>query len=252
MTNERPGLDMEASLRESFRSHAASGPPVEFTLAELRRRAARPVRRPLSMLAAAAVVIAVTALAISTVAFRRTANFSTAPPTAVSPPDSGFVDPSICPNQARFDTTMTKADNGEMVIPRGRRDGIQAGMPVIGAGLVGRIGRVDETQSVVRLLDDPEIRVQVSIESIEFGILGTDGDGVWRVDLIDNRTAVERGDVVRTAGGPTSLFPDCIPVGFVRTVGRVPGSSLLEIEVTLLESPSTAERSVGVILYSPS
>lgn len=105
-----------------------------------------------------------------------------------------------------------------VTIDRGRDDGIRPGMPVVnGAGLVGRVVRSADTQSVVRLLPDPTSAVGVVLSrSRDTGLARGQGRGQpLSVDLIGPDTDARPGEVVKTSGLEGSAYPPGIPVGSV-------------------------------------
>ncbi len=118
-------------------------------------------------------------------------------------------------------------DDHVVTIDKGRQDGVEVGRAVVtGAGLVGRVARVDARTAVVQLVSDPDLPVGVRLVATdEVGLgHGVGGDaglfvidrGIpWPVD--DDPTAfAAAGTAVVTA--PDSRYPADIPVGTVRSV----------------------------------
>jgi rod shape-determining protein MreC len=144
-------------------------------------------------------------------------------------------------------------------IDAGSADGVQVGMAVIAAdGVVGRITKVTgEHQSLVRLIDDPELYVGVKITTnedltIEQGTAHGRGRGeTLVVDNISNDQDLTPGDPVFTSGGDSqSLFPPNLPLGTVESATKEPSGSE---QVVRVKPNSDLENLafVRVILYLP-
>ena len=146
-------------------------------------------------------------------------------------------------------------------IDAGSADGVVVGNAVIAAdGVVGRITKVTgEHQSLVRLIDDPELYVGVKITTvgteqatIEQGTAHGRGRGeLLAVDNISNDADLEAGDAVFTSGGDSrSLFPPNLPLGTVESAEKSPSGS----EQTVRVRPSADLENVAfvrVILWVP-
>lgn len=112
-----------------------------------------------------------------------------------------------------------------VTIDKGSGDGIEAGNPVIGSnGLVGKVIRVQGGTSIVRLITDPESGVTAKVGGGLRGPLapskvGAIGDLIL---AIPRTSAVNRGDIVVTAGSTSqrleSWAPPGIPVGTVSDI----------------------------------
>lgn len=86
---------------------------------------------------------------------------------------------------------------------------------------------------------------------VEMGSLHGNGRGEpLGVEWIRGGELVKPGDVVMTAGDDKSLFPNCIPVGTVKTATARKGSTLLDVTV---EPSADLDRLsiVTVMLYDP-
>lgn len=127
-------------------------------------------------------------------------------------------------------------DDDVITIDRGTQDGVQQGMAVVtGAGLVGRVERVDATTAAVLLLSDPSLVVGVRLaDTDEVGLGHTDDEdpSVFVVDTgldwpEDEALLPALDTVVVTAA--TSRYPAEIPIG--RIVEVVPGD---EDELTMM------------------
>lgn len=127
-------------------------------------------------------------------------------------------------------------DDDVITIDRGTQDGVQQGMAVVtGAGLVGRVERVDATTAAVLLLSDPSLVVGVRLaDTDEVGLGHTDPEdpSVFVVDTgldwpEDLSLLPALDTVVVTAA--TSRYPAEIPIG--RIVEVLPGD---EDELTMI------------------
>lgn len=127
-------------------------------------------------------------------------------------------------------------DDDVITIDRGTQDGVQRGMAVVtGAGLVGRVERVDATTAAVLLLSDPSLVVGVRLaDTDEVGLGHTDPEdpSIFVVDTgldwpEDPSLLPALDTVVVTAA--TSRYPAEIPVG--RIVDVSPGD---EDELTMI------------------
>jgi len=134
-------------------------------------------------------------------------------------------------------------DDDVITIDKGSRDGIQPGMAVVtGAGLVGRVDRVDVATANVQLLSDASLIVGVRLASTdEVGLGHTDPEDPRRF-VIDQGLAwpeggvpellPEIGSVVVTAA--SSRYPAEIPIGVITAVTLDPEdelSMIVEVEM---------------------
>jgi len=125
-----------------------------------------------------------------------------------------------------------------ITIDKGSQKGIQPGMAAVtGAGLVGRVDRVDATTANIQLLSDSDLIVGVRLASTgEVGLGHTDPDD-HLVFLIDqgldwpDEDALDQlpviGSVVVTAA--SSRYPAEIPIGYITDVYRDPTNELAMI-----------------------
>jgi len=104
-------------------------------------------------------------------------------------------------------------------LDKGSNAGLRTDMPVVtGAGLVGRIVRVEPDRAVVRLLTDPDIVVGIRlVTSQETGLLHGTGDGKpLAIDEgIDPKVQVPPNELVTTSGEDRAAYPPNVPVGNV-------------------------------------
>ena len=129
-------------------------------------------------------------------------------------------------------------DDHVITIDKGSQKGIQPGMAVVtGAGLVGRVDRVDATTSNIQLLSDSDLIVGVRLASTgEVGLGHTDPDnhllfvidrGLDWPDEADLDQLPEIGTVVVTAA--SSRYPAEIPIGYIIDVYLDPENELAMI-----------------------
>jgi len=106
-------------------------------------------------------------------------------------------------------------------IGRGSDAGIQQGMPVITErGLVGRIAEVTASTARVQLISDPDMAVNVLLQSSRAeGVLAPQRGGEIRIDLIEQAATVSPGEIAITSGLGGRYPPD-IPVGEVISVRK--------------------------------
>lgn len=138
-------------------------------------------------------------------------------------------------------------------IDRGSDDGITVGMPVVtSAGLVGRVSKVQDSFSQVRLLHQPDYAVGVRmIGTGEVALARGNGLGEDLVveEGISEDTRIEPGDRVVTSGIDGSSYPPDLAVGIVTEVefdSRLLQQSIKIDPVTDLENL----RFVTVILWT--
>lgn len=108
-----------------------------------------------------------------------------------------------------------------IIISQGSQNGISRGMPVVTErGLVGRVVEVFATFSRVELITDPEIAVNVTLQTSRTdGVLTAQLNGDLIIDLIDLNAEVSPGELVLTSGLGGKYPPD-IPIGQVVSVRR--------------------------------
>ncbi|MGW2893112.1 rod shape-determining protein MreC [Streptomyces sp. NPDC001212] len=108
-----------------------------------------------------------------------------------------------------------------ITIDAGAADGIQRDMTVLNAdGLVGRVTTVGPSTSTVLLANDPDFTVGTRMEgSDELGFASGQGDRPLRVQLLNGKADVKKGDRLVTFGsqGDKPFVPG-VPVGVVSRV----------------------------------
>ena len=137
------------------------------------------------------------------------------------------------------------------VVGAGRRDGVAAGMPVIGTdGLVGRVTRVTPTAAEVELITSERVRVAAAhAPTGAVGVYYADADGRGHMAHLARTAEVKVGDMVVTAG-TSRLYPPGLIVGYVRAVERPVDSMFAEVEVTPAENMAALEN-VFIVNWLP-
>ena len=140
-----------------------------------------------------------------------------------------------------------------VVIDKGRRQGVDVGMPVVsGAGLVGRVIEASASSSTVLLITDPTSSVGVRFGAA--GVLGVaEGTGASRplaVDFVPPGTALRKGEVMFTSGLQHAIFPPGIPVGRVASFKVAPGGVQEQIVLKPLASLSRLQY-VSILEWQP-
>jgi rod shape-determining protein MreC len=112
-------------------------------------------------------------------------------------------------------------------IDKGRGDGVDVGMPVVSAGLVGQVVQSAHHSATVRLITDGQSRIGVA-----FGPQQTpatlDGEGAgdpMTLDFVAPGTTIRRGERLYTNGLQGGEYPKGIPVAVVTSVHTVEGAS---------------------------
>lgn len=106
-----------------------------------------------------------------------------------------------------------------IIIDRGRRDGIQAGMAVISKkGIVGRVADSSSSISRVMLLEDPDFRLGVIVQRTrEQGLFVGGPYGKSKIIYLEAGSDVKEGDAV-VSFPSTSAFPKGLLLGHIKDV----------------------------------
>ncbi|WUH93505.1 rod shape-determining protein MreC [Streptomyces sp. NBC_00433] len=140
-----------------------------------------------------------------------------------------------------------------VTIDAGSHDGITRDMTVInGDGLVGRVTTVGPSTATVLLANDPDFTVGTRLEnSMELGFASGQGDRPMRVQLLNGKAAVHKGDRLVTFGSEAGKpFVPGVPVGKVTGIDPSGGN----LTKTLLVQPFvgfTRLDIVGVVVVGP-
>ncbi|MFJ6215221.1 rod shape-determining protein MreC [Streptomyces sp. NPDC092296] len=140
-----------------------------------------------------------------------------------------------------------------VTIDAGSDDGITRDMTVInGSGLVGRVTTVGHTTATVLLACDPDFTAGARMEgSEEIGFASGQGTRPMKVQLLNGRAQVKRGDRLVTFGSEKGRpFVPGVPVGTVTSVEPTPG----ELTKTVMVEPFVSFTKldlVGVVVEEP-
>jgi rod shape-determining protein MreC len=111
--------------------------------------------------------------------------------------------------------------HGTILVDRGARDGVKAGMVVAdGPAVVGRVMEAGEATSRVRLITDPAFRMKAAAMTpgrpeVVTGVLAGQGDGTCRLDFVLDREPVREGWRIVSVADPERGWPPGMLVGEV-------------------------------------
>ncbi|WP_055526360.1 rod shape-determining protein MreC [Streptomyces graminilatus] len=140
-----------------------------------------------------------------------------------------------------------------VTIDIGANDGVRRDMTVLnGDGLVGRVTTVGPGTSTVLLANDPDFTVGTRMEgSDELGFASGQGDRPLRVQLLNGKAKVSKGDRLVTFGSQADKpFVPGVPVGYVSKVDPSGGDLTRTIYVTPFVGFTKLDI-VGVVVEAP-
>ncbi len=140
-----------------------------------------------------------------------------------------------------------------ITIDAGANDGIERDMTVLnGDGLVGRVTTVGPNTATVLLATDPDFTVGTRMESTdELGFASGQGDRPLRVELLNGKADVKKGDRLVTFGSQADKpFVPGVPVGTVTRVDPSGGDLTRTLYVTPYVSFTKLDI-VGVVVQAP-
>ncbi|WP_053710225.1 rod shape-determining protein MreC [Streptomyces sp. NRRL B-3648] len=140
-----------------------------------------------------------------------------------------------------------------ITIDAGADDGIRRDMTVLnGDGLVGRVTTVGPGTSTVLLANDPDFTVGTRMEAgDELGFASGQGDRPLRVELLNGKAEVKKGDRLVTFGSQADKpFVPGVPVGVVSRVDPSGGGLTRTLYVTPYVSFTKLDI-VGVVVEAP-
>ncbi|MFJ5993840.1 rod shape-determining protein MreC [Streptomyces sp. NPDC092370] len=140
-----------------------------------------------------------------------------------------------------------------ITIDVGARDGIKRDMTVLNAeGLVGRVTTVGPDTATVLLASDPDFTVGTRMESgDELGFASGQGDRPLRVELLNGKAEVKKGDRLVTFGSQSDRpFVPGVPVGVVSRVDPSGGDLTRTLYVTPYVGFTKLDI-VGVVVEAP-
>ncbi|MFC0597524.1 rod shape-determining protein MreC [Streptomyces palmae] len=128
----------------------------------------------------------------------------------------------------------TQGFSWTVTIDAGSRDGVRRDMTVInGDGLVGRVTTVGYSTATVLLANDPDFTVGTRMEKTgEIGFANGQGDRPLRVQLLNGKANVKKGDRLVTFGSRGNRpFVPGVPVGEVVRVDASDGGLTRTVQV---------------------
>ncbi|MER7563349.1 rod shape-determining protein MreC [Streptomyces sp. NPDC048523] len=140
-----------------------------------------------------------------------------------------------------------------ITIDVGVNDGIRRDMTVLnGDGLVGRVTTVGPNTATVLLANDPDFTVGTRMESTdELGFASGQGDRPLRVELLNGKAEIKKGDRLVTFGSQADKpFVPGVPVGVVSRVDPSGGDLTRTVYVTPYVSFTKLDI-VGVVVQTP-
>ncbi|MEV0265262.1 rod shape-determining protein MreC [Streptomyces sp. NPDC050617] len=140
-----------------------------------------------------------------------------------------------------------------VTIDAGANDGLRRDMTVInGDGLVGRVTTVSATTATVLLAGDPKFTVGTRMEKTgEIGFAGGQGEGALKVELLNGKAAVKKGDRLVTFGSSKDKpFVPGVPVGEVIRVDPSHGDLTRTLQVRPFVGFTKLDV-VGVVVQPP-
>ncbi|MDT9701162.1 rod shape-determining protein MreC [Streptomyces sp. P17] len=140
-----------------------------------------------------------------------------------------------------------------ITIDAGANDGLKRDMTVLnGDGLVGRVTTVGPNSATVLLANDPDFTVGTRMEgNDELGFASGQGDGPLRVELLNGKAQVKKGDRLVTFGSQADKpFVPGVPVGVVSRVDPSAGDLTRTLYITPYVSFTKLDI-VGVVVQAP-
>ncbi|MEU1042948.1 rod shape-determining protein MreC [Streptomyces sp. NPDC005907] len=140
-----------------------------------------------------------------------------------------------------------------VTIDVGANDGIRRDMTVLnGDGLVGRVTTVGPSTATVLLANDPDFTVGTRMESTdELGFADGQGDRPLRVQLLNGKAKVAKGDRLVTFGSQRDKpFVPGVPVGVISRVDPSGGDLTRTVYVRPFVSFTKLDI-VGVVVEAP-
>ncbi len=118
------------------------------------------------------------------------------------------------------------------VVDRGMWRGVKKDMGVIDTkGVIGKVVKVSQNNSLVININDPSFRVGIKTSSGEgTGIVQYSGRSTWNVNYVNDGEKFKVNDTLYTSGFG-GIFPENLPFGVVSVVEDVNFSYYPEIEV---------------------
>ncbi len=155
------------------------------------------------------------------------------------------VSQTIAQDTSNFASTIT--------LNKGRNQGVQVGMPVVGAGgLVGQVVLTSRTTSTVRLITDGRSKVGAGLENSDvMGIIS--GQAAYKpltLNFVAPQSGVAKGDVLYTNGLKGGEYPAGIPVA--KVTSATSPTNATQMSITLMPMANLSKLTyVEVLLWNP-
>ncbi len=140
-----------------------------------------------------------------------------------------------------------------VTIDIGSNDGVERDMTVLnGDGLVGRVTTVGPDTATVLLANDPDFTVGTRMETTdELGFASGQGDRPLRVELLNGKAKVKKGDRLVTFGSQADRpFVPGVPVGVISRVDPSGGDLTRTVYVEPFAGLTKLDL-VGVVVEAP-
>jgi rod shape-determining protein MreC len=140
--------------------------------------------------------------------------------------------PTVTAQTTQIDVSNFEAD---ITIDKGRSDGVDVGMPVVGAGgLLGQVTFASHHSATVQLIIDGQSAVGVTFGNNESAsILDGEGSGnPLAAQFITAHTALHKGETMFTSGLSGGEFPSGIPVATVISSHTALGATFETVTAT--------------------
>jgi rod shape-determining protein MreC len=138
----------------------------------------------------------------------------------------------------------------QVVLDKGKRDGVYIGQPVLDAnGVMGQVIEVGPLTSRVMLINDTHsgVPVEITRNGIRAIVVGDAYTGKLRLINVPQTADVLKGDILITSG-LGEHYPEGYPVGKVTHVDKDPS---LQFAMIAVEPAAHLDRSRGVLLIWP-
>lgn len=141
------------------------------------------------------------------------------------------------------------AEDNMLTLDRGKHDGVQPNLGVIGSeGVVGIVRNVSDRYATVMSILHRDARISASVKDKGFfGVLQWEGNNTQYMNLnaVPKHEPVVKNDTIQTSGY-SSIFPAGIMIGTVDTVYLKPGDTFYTIRVKLSSKLGKLQRAYVV------
>lgn len=154
---------------------------------------------------------------------------------------------------AQLFTANSSSTNMEMLLDKGKKDGVYAGQPILDAyGIIGQVIAVGLVSSRVMLITDnksaiPVINTRTGIQAIA---IGTGTPNFLELLNLPETSDINQGDLLVTSG-LGSKFPEGYPVGVVYQVQHLPGERFIKVTIIPKSKISSAKDILLLFIERP-